>query len=144
MSEDDQTRIAAWVDKLEIRELLERYMRYNDDLDADRIAELFDDDARFQVMGRVICGRDAIRNFFARDGANSPPWTVPGELFKQPPSIHISANPVIDVDGDTANAETDFLVVGRDDAGRARPMLVGRYSRATRRRADGHRVAAGS
>jgi uncharacterized protein (TIGR02246 family) len=52
---------AEWVDKLAIREVLERYMRYNDDGDAVRIAELFDEDAAFQVMGSVVVGRDAIR-----------------------------------------------------------------------------------
>jgi hypothetical protein len=32
--------LAEWVDKLAIREVLERYMRSNDDGDAARIAEL--------------------------------------------------------------------------------------------------------
>ncbi|MGE0796191.1 MAG: nuclear transport factor 2 family protein [Acidimicrobiia bacterium] len=122
-----EERVTAWLDKLEIRDVLERYMRYNDDLAADRIAELFDEDARFQIMGQVHVGREAIRSFFARTGANAPPWHEPGELFRQPGSVHISSNPVIDVDGDTATAESDFCVVRRDGDGRARPVLVGRY-----------------
>ncbi len=136
----DDPRLRVWLDKLEIRELLERYMRYNDDLAADALAELFDDDARFQVMGRVHAGRDAIREFFTREGSNARPWTVPGELFKQPGSVHISSNPVIDLDGDAATAESDFLVVRRDDDGRARPVLVGRYRDRLRRREDGRWV----
>jgi ketosteroid isomerase-like protein len=136
----EQTRLAAWLDKLEIRELLERYMRYNDDLAADKIAELFDEDARFQVMGRVHAGREAIRSFFAREGSDAAAWTASGELFKQPGSVHISSNPVIDVDGDSATAELDFLVVRRDEDGRARPVLVGRYRDRLRRRDDGRWV----
>lgn len=132
--------LRSWLDKLAIREVLERYMRFNDDLAADRIAELFHEDARFQVMGRVRSGRDAIRAMFERDRANRPAWTEPGELFKQPASVHLSSNPVIDVRGDAATAETDFLVVGRDEDGRARPMLVGRYRDELRRLDDGRWV----
>ncbi len=65
-----ESELRLWLDKLAIRDVLERYMRYNDDLAADRIAELFDEDARFQVMGQVHAGRDAIRAMFNRDGAN--------------------------------------------------------------------------
>jgi ketosteroid isomerase-like protein len=135
---EDELRL--WLDKLAIRDVLERYMRFNDDLAADRIAELFDEDARFQVMGRVHIGRDAIRAMFNRDGANRPPWTAAGELFSQPASVHISSNPVIDIDGDTASAESDFLVVRRDADGRAHSVLVGRYRDRLRRGGDGRWV----
>ncbi len=136
----DDARLRGWLDKLEIRELLERYMRYNDDLSADELAELFDEDANFQVMGQVHVGREAIRSFFDREGSNAPRWTVPGELFKQPGSIHVSSNPVVDVDGDTATAESDFLVVRRDADGRARAVLAGRYRDRLRRLDDGRWV----
>lgn len=142
MSASSESELRTWLDKLAIREVLERYMRCNDDLAADRIAELFDEDARFQVMGRVVAGREAIRAMFAGDGANRPPWTAPGELFKQPGSVHVSSNPVIDVDGDTATAESDFLVVRRDAEGRAKPVLVGRYRDRLRRLDDGRWVIA--
>jgi hypothetical protein len=56
-----------------------------------------------------------------------PRWTEPDELLKQPSAAHWSSNPVIDVDGDTATAETDMLVVKRDDAGRPSITLVARY-----------------
>jgi hypothetical protein len=103
------------LDKLAIREVLERYMRFNDDRAADRIAELFDENAIFQVVGRLVVGRDAIREFFGGADEQPKPWTERGELLKQPPSVHLSANPVIDVDGDTATSELDFLVVGRGE-----------------------------
>ncbi|HLY81558.1 MAG TPA: nuclear transport factor 2 family protein [Acidimicrobiales bacterium] len=140
MSEVAPAELGPLLDKLAIRDVLERYMRYNDDLAADRIAELFDEDARFQVMGKVHVGREAIRAMFNRDGANRPPWTAAGELFTQPASIHISSNPVIDIDGDTASAESDFLVVRRDPGGRARSVLVGRYRDRLRRLDDGRWV----
>jgi SnoaL-like domain len=136
MSGDIEQRLRAWLDKLEIRDVLERYMRYNDDRAVDKIADLFHEDARFQVMGRVQSGREAVRSVFSNAGPELPDWTAPGELFKQPGSVHISSNPVIDVDGDTATAETDFLVIDRGEDGRARPILVGRY-RDDFRRVDG-------
>lgn len=120
-------RLRLWLDKLEIREVLERYMRYNDDRRADLIGELFHDDIRFQVMGKVIAGRVAVQAMFERAGTAMPQWTDEGQLFKQPGSVHVSSNPVIDLDGDTATCESDFLVVGRDSNGRAKSTLVGRY-----------------
>ena len=128
------------LDKLAIREVLERYMRFNDDRAADRIAELFDENAIFQVVGRLVVGREAIRAFFGGGAEQPKSWTEPGELLKQPPSVHLSANPVIDVDGDTATSELDFLVVGRGDDGRARSTLVGRYRDRLRRLDDGRWV----
>lgn len=129
-------RVQIWLDKLEIREVIERYMRFNDDRAAERIVELFHEDVRFQVMGRVFAGREAVRTMFTGAGSDAPPWTAPGQLLKQPGSVHVSSNPVIDVDGDTATAETDFLVVNRGDDGRAKATLVGRY-RDEFRRVDG-------
>lgn len=127
------------LDKLAIREVLERYMRYNDDRAADRIVELFDDEAVFQVMGRLIVGRAAIHAMFRGDAEAEPKhWTEPGELLKQPGSLHLCANPVIDIDGDTATSELDFHVVYRNAEGRARTSLIGRYRDRLRRCDDGN------
>ncbi len=134
------TRRESWDDKLAIRELLERYMRYNDDGAANAVADLFDEDAVLQVVGTVVVGRHAIRAFFGGGKADPPRWTEPGELLKQPRSSHISSNPVIDVDGDTATAETDFQVVRRDGSGRAVVAPVGRYRDRLRKLADGRWV----
>jgi ketosteroid isomerase-like protein len=140
MSNEDVTPMQTLLDKLAIREVLERYMRYNDDRAADLIAELFDEDAIFQVVGQLVKGREAIRVFFGGDGEQPKPWTEPGELLKQPASVHLSSNPVIDVDGDTATSELDFFVVSRGDDGRARSSLVGRYRDHLRRLDDGRWV----
>jgi len=119
------TNLQLWVDKLEIRELIERSMRYLDDEAGARLAELFAEDGALQVAGTVFAGRDTIRQMF---GHRDPPhWAEPGELLRQPATAHWSSNPVIDVDGENATAETDMLVVKRDEAGRARITLVARY-----------------
>ena len=131
--------LGVWSDKLAIRELTERYMRYNDDADLDRIIELFEPDAAYQVMGRVLIGHQQIREFLASAGfvEGRQAWTDPDQLLRQPRSSHLSSNPIIDIDGNSAIAESDFQVVRRDGDGRARIMLVGRYRDRLRKSQDG-------
>jgi hypothetical protein len=126
-----------WVDKLEIRDLIERSVRDIDDRAADRLAERFDEDGVLQLAGTVFEGRTALRQMF-RGGTAPPAWTEPGQLLKQPASMHLTSNPVIDVDGDAATAETDMVTLVRDESGRARVTLVARY-RDRLRRAEGGR-----
>jgi len=129
-----------WIDKLAIRELLERYMRYNDDGDAKRCIELFEPDARYQVVGRVMRGHAEIAAFWKevwQPEAGEAKWTDAGGLLIQPRSVHICSNPIIELDGDQANVESDFLVASRGEDGKARIMLVGRYRDRLRRGADG-------
>jgi hypothetical protein len=132
---EEATGLGVWVDKLAIREVVERSMRYIDDRAGDRLAELFDGDAVLQLAGTVFAGREAIRAMFGTP--EHSPWTAPGELLKQPASVHRGSNPIIDVEGDTATAETDLLVLERDEAGRAKITLVARY-RDRLRRTQGH------
>jgi hypothetical protein len=125
---------SEWVDKLEIRDVIERSMRYIDDQAGQRLAALFDEDAVLQLAGTVFSGREAIGTMFG--GPDPPRWTEAGELLKQPAGAHRSSNPVIDVDGDTATAETDLLVLERDEEGRSRITLVARYRDRLRRGED--------
>ena len=72
---------SEWDDKLAIRELLERYMRYNDDGALDRLVALFDEDAIYLVTGRVARGHGEIREFLSGNGGfgdGRPSWTDPG------------------------------------------------------------------
>jgi hypothetical protein len=123
--------LQQWVDKLEIRELIERSMRYLDDEARARIAELFAEDGDLHVAGTVFAGRDSIRQMV---GHPDPPHrSEPDQLLRQPPSAHWSSNPVINVDGENATAETDMMVVKRDEAGKAHIALLARYRDRLRR-----------
>jgi ketosteroid isomerase-like protein len=129
-----------WDDKLAIREILERYMRANDDGALDQLVSLFAPDGIYQVTGNTLRGHSEIREFFGRTGSftdGRPAWTEPGELYKQPRSAHVLSNPIIEVEGDDASAECDFTVVNRDADGHAYISLVGRYRDHLRRQTDG-------
>ena len=127
---------SEWIDKLEIRDLIERSMRYIDDKAGGRFAALFDEDAVLQLAGTVFSGRLAIQAMFPEPDPLH--WSEADKLLTQPGSSHRSSNPIIDIDGDRATAETDLLVLTRDESGRARVTLVARY-RDRLRRTEGHR-----
>ena len=132
---DDET-ISRWVDKLEIRELIERSVRAIDDQDAIGLASLFEEDGVLQLAGTVFAGRDALRAMF-RDRPSAPAWTEPGGLLVQPGGMHLTGNPVIVVDGDDATAETDLVTLVRGEDGRAKITLLARYRDRVRRGGDG-------
>jgi 3-phenylpropionate/cinnamic acid dioxygenase small subunit len=117
------------LDELAVRRTLERYMRFNDDRRLDDILALFAPDAVYQVGGRKMTGLDEIRRFFTELGyrAGRPHWHDDGQLMVMPRSAHVLSNPVIDVDGDVARAESDFVVLDRDESGHGRFSLIGRY-----------------
>jgi uncharacterized protein (TIGR02246 family) len=101
-------------DEDQVRRTLSRYCQYLDDGDFDRWIELFSDDAVLHFAGRSSEGRAAIRAFME---------TV------QPPEgrgKHITANSLVDVDGDGATARTDYLFV-HPTAGGLVPVATGRY-----------------
>lgn len=130
--------IGEWIDRLEIRDVLERYNRYNDDGDAAGLASLFHVDATFQIAGQVHEGREAIGALFRGAFPDARPhWTEEGHAFDPPRTLHLSANPVIDLDGDRATAEMDFQVVGRNTEGRSIIRLLGRFRDRLRRGGDG-------
>ena len=115
-------------------------MRYNDDGDLDRILELFEPDAAYQVMGRVLDRPPADRRIPRSSRIQSTTdrcGPTPVSCSNQTRSTHISSNPVIDIHGDTATVESDFQVVRRDSDGRARIVLLGRYRDEVRRGSDG-------
>ena len=132
----DNTRLGGWIDKLEIREIVERSVRCIDDQDGAAFAELFEHDGVLQLAGTVFAGRGALRSMFG-SGAPAAKWTEPGELLKQPGIMHLTTNPIIDVAGDTATAETDMITFRRDENGRAKITLLARYRDRLRRTDEG-------
>jgi hypothetical protein len=125
-------------DEFMIRRTLERYMRHDDDRSLTKMLTLFHDDAIYRVAGEIFVGIDAIRDFFIRVGYTDKPgsWTDPGALMTPPTSVHVLSNPVIDVDGDLATVETDFVVMDRDEAGHGQLILLGRYRDVLRRHSE--------
>ena len=90
-----ESRVLALEDAESIRNLKARYAAYCDDAyNADKIAELFVEDAVWESegLGRFE-GREAIRGFFR------------GASEKFTFAIHYSLNPQIEVSGDTARAK---------------------------------------
>jgi ketosteroid isomerase-like protein len=132
----DDRSLHHWVDKLEIRELIERSVRCVDDQDAVAFAALFEDDGVLQLAGTVFAGQEALRALFG-GGPGRPRWTGPGGLLLQPGSMHLTSNPVIDVDGDVATAETDMVTLVRGADGRSKITLLARYRDRLRRGDDG-------
>jgi SnoaL-like domain len=131
----------VWLDKLAIREVLERFMRCDDDRAMDQLMELFDEEAVFQAGEGEHVGHDAIRAFIARSEQPDPPhWTAPGELRRQPTTAHLCVNPLIEVDGDLATAESDFVVFMADESAHPFPAYVGRFRDRLRRTERGHWV----
>jgi 3-phenylpropionate/cinnamic acid dioxygenase small subunit len=116
-------------DELQIRRLLERYMRYDDDRDLDAMLSVFAPDATYRVAGGVYHGHEEIEQFLASVGYEHgrPAWTDPGQLMVMPRSTHVMSNPVIGVSNDQATAETDFVVLVRDAGGHGKVQLLGRY-----------------
>jgi ketosteroid isomerase-like protein len=102
----------------EIRRLIARYAQLADDGDALGRSELFTDDALYvPTTGRFV-GRAAIRA------------AIDDRLASQPSdrrTRRLCANPIISIDGDSAEAATDFVLFTRVDDEPWTIDLVGRY-----------------
>jgi uncharacterized protein (TIGR02246 family) len=101
-------------DEDQVTRTLARYCQYLDDGDFDRWVELFTEDARLLFAGLTSEGRPDIRAFMEQ---------------VQPPEgrgKHITANALVDVDGDSASAHTDYLFL-RPTAEGLVPVATGRY-----------------
>jgi uncharacterized protein (TIGR02246 family) len=107
-----------------IRRTLALYCQLCDDGRFDEWADLYTEDAVFRVMGGEHRGPEAIKAFIAK--------VQPAEQRGK----HVAVNPLIDVDGDTARAWTDYIWVGPGsgpfpvtNAGRYHDRLVKRDGR---------------
>jgi len=100
-------------DKEAIRELLFRYCHYADTADTDGWLSLYADECSLDMGmgGPPLVGKEALRLFASA--------RRPGI------SLHLSANQIINVDGDDANVESYVFVIGGPEDPRVR--LAGRY-----------------
>ena len=97
-----------------IRTLIARCAQLTDDRAHDKVAELFAEDGRFIVGDTDATGRQEISTSLAAISA-------PDRRSK-----HLTANSVIEVDGERARGFTDLLFLRATDEGLA-PVAAGRY-----------------
>ena len=117
--------LRALADMAGIRRLLAACCQALDDGRFDEWASLYTEDCRFAVMGTRTRGRSDMR-------AIIEPFQT-AELRGK----HMISEPMIDFDGDTALATTDFAFVAKDN----KILQTGRYHDILRRGADGWQVA---
>jgi 3-phenylpropionate/cinnamic acid dioxygenase small subunit len=111
-----------------VRNLLGRYCELMDAADWPAVGELFTDAELVGPDGSVIAaGAEAVQVMYERgtrlyDGS--------------PRTRHLTANSIVDVDGDTATARSSYVVFQAVDGFTLQPIITGRYQDAFAR-ADG-------
>lgn len=107
-----------------IGRLVARYCHLLDEGRWDEFATLWAEDAEFVLQGQTTSGRHAIRE--------SIEASQPAERRGR----HLTVNLEVEVEGDRATNESDFMFWAKDREGRPRLMFLGRYTDALVR-ADG-------
>jgi ketosteroid isomerase-like protein len=103
-----------------IRNLLGRYCELMDAGDFAGLAALFADATLADERGNVFAtGADEMRTMWERQ-------TVMYD--RTPRTRHVTANPVITVDGDTATCTSSYVVFQGTDALPLQPIVTGRYA----------------
>jgi 3-phenylpropionate/cinnamic acid dioxygenase small subunit len=102
-----------------IRNLLGRYCALMDAAEWAAVGELFAEAALIGPTGRPIAeGAAAVTALYERGT----------QLHNGSPATrHITANPVIEVDGDTATAQSSYVVFQAVDGMPLQPIITGRY-----------------
>ncbi|MFT4055410.1 MAG: nuclear transport factor 2 family protein [Novosphingobium sp.] len=128
MASDRAARMAAMLDKHEIRECLERFSRGMDRSDRAIYLSAFWDDAEMAAGP------------FVGSTADCWDWAVPMHEAGQILTHHALLQSNIDLDGDVAHAETYYQFVGRN---RDESLWIagGRYVDRLERRGDEWRIA---
>jgi uncharacterized protein (TIGR02246 family) len=123
-----EKRLRALEDEREIRDLLVRYAVCLDRRNFTGYAELFAEDGRwFGRMGDVQ-GREAIGQMLLDSFGPTPAGFVNTSNF------HLMTNFLVEVDGDTARADSRITYFARGENDRPVAMLAGRYEDAFVRR----------
>jgi len=111
----------------EIRRTLARYAHRHDGRDAEGYADLFTSDGSFAGANAEHRGRAAVRAFIAKHYQTQP---------ANRRTKHLCGNSLIDVDGDSATAITDFVAYERLDDGPWQVHTIGQYRDRLVREAD--------
>lgn len=108
-------------DRLEIAELLYRYAELIDAGDFDGVGRLLSRATFAGTRSASTSGAEAIAELFAMTTRRYP------EHANRPRTRHLVLNPIIDVDGPTAAAQSTFVVVQATETLPLQPIVVGRY-----------------
>lgn len=117
---------ASYADREAIRALSARYNLAADSRDLDAYTDCFVPDGAFEMVG------------LARLEGGAALSAMIGALDF--PTLHVTADAVIDVDGDSATQQCAIMIFGRAaDENEIRPVTTGRYHDRLQRTADGWR-----
>ena len=117
---------AALLAQVRIRQVLEHYCAALDHGNVAELAELFDANCSFAMMGRSYHGRAEILTVWEQLTSTTRPAT-----------LHVLINPVIIVAGDRATAVSGWAMIDRNGAdGRTAVALAGHYHDTLERGAD--------
>jgi uncharacterized protein (TIGR02246 family) len=108
-----------------IRQIIARQAQLRDDDRIDEWIAAWADDGAFVAGGQRHEGRDAVRAL--ADSLTTGSWRA----------LHLLSEPYIEVDGDTATAETDLVIVAPSKDGRLNVRAANRYYDRFRRGSDG-------
>jgi len=114
-------------DESAIRRLMALYCHLVDDGVFDQIPRLWVDDAELVLRGETATGPAAIAA------------VIRGLQTPERRGIHVGANAIIDVEGDTAQAVSDFVFMRREGTPDPIVKFVGRYADQFVRTRDGWR-----
>jgi hypothetical protein len=113
-------RIRRLEDLAEIERLIMDYRRHLDARDLHAYSRLFCADGEWTGNTGSAVGPDAIQAMLEERLAPNPP--APG-----PTSWHVVANPLIDLDGDSATASVTWALVRRSEGDVPEIALLGHY-----------------
>jgi uncharacterized protein (TIGR02246 family) len=116
-----EERLRELEDEREIRDLLIRYAACLDRRDFPGYSALFTEDGHWYGRAGDVRGRAAIEQMLLDSFGPTP------EGFVNTGNFHLMTNFLIEVDGDTARADSRITYFARGDNDRPAPMLAGRY-----------------
>ena len=114
-------------DERAIQRLMARYCHVVDDGAFDELPQLWARDAELALRGETATGPEAIVAVIA--GLQTP----------ERRGVHVGANSIIDVEGDTARAVSDFVFMRREGGPDPVVKFIGRYIDQFVRTPDGWR-----